>query len=344
MTGRLWLLPLLALLLVASAIGSFRVGAMPIGTLDTIQALLFGGNDASSPLSPAVISVVRDIRAPRVLTALLVGVALAVSGATLQSLFRNPLADPGLVGVSSGAALAAALSIVLGQRIPVLAGLGHFQLPLAAFVGGLFTTWLVYRLATREGRTDVMTMLLAGIAIGAVAQAGTGLLIFISDDFQLRTLTFWTMGSLATSSWQKLSMSAMLMLPALVYLMTQRHALDAMLLGEGEAWQLGFDVQQLKQRLVVCVALLVGAAVAITGIIGFIGLVTPHLVRLMIGPGHARLLPASAMLGGILLLLADNVARTLVAPAEMPIGILTSIVGGPFFIALLLQWRRSFTA
>lgn len=287
-------------------------------------------------------AVLLQIRAPRVLMAVLVGATLAVSGAAMQGLFRNPLADPGLIGVSAGAALAAVAAIVLGGSVLAIIGKSYAAalVPLAAFCGSLLATFLVKRLATAEGRTDVATLLLAGVAIQAVAMAGTGLLTYLADDEQLRTLTFWSMGSLSGATWQALGVAAPMMIMVIAGIPLAARALNAMLLGEAEARHLGFDTERLKQILILLVAAGVGAAVAVSGIIGFVGLVVPHLLRLALGPDHHWLLPGSALLGANLLLLADLVARTAVVPAELPIGIITAIIGGPFFIWLLTR-RRS---
>jgi len=285
--------------------------------------------------------VLLAIRLPRACLALLAGAALAVCGATMQGLFRNPLADPGLIGVSTGAAVAAASAIVFGGTLAVVVPfvpVAHL-IPVAAFGGALAATFVVYRIASRDGRTDIATMLLAGVAINAIAAAGIGLLVFVSDDQELRDLNFWMLGSLSGITWARLLPA---MLPILVTVLATivftRH-LDALLLGETEALHLGFDVERVKRMLIVLVALAVGATVALSGVIGFVGLVVPHLVRLAIGPEHRTLLPASILLGATLLLVADLLARSLVLPAELPVGILTACVGGPFFLWLLVRRR-----
>lgn len=286
-------------------------------------------------------TVLMAIRLPRAVLGVVVGAALAVAGAALQGLFRNPLADPALIGVSSGAALGAGGIIVLGPALPlaISVALGPFLLPLAAFGAGLATMLIVHRIATREGRTEVATLLLAGVAINAIAGAGIGLLIFISGDQELRDLNFWLLGSLGGVTWKTfLPALPFIVLPALALPLLARH-LDAMLLGEDEAMHLGFDVERTKKLLVAMVALSVGASVALTGVIGFVGLVVPHLVRMVMGPGHRLLLPASMMVGSILMLGADLVARTIVLPAELPIGILTGCIGGPFFLWMLMHRR-----
>lgn len=286
-------------------------------------------------------AVLMVIRLPRVVMGVLIGAALAVAGAAIQGLFRNPLADPGLIGISSGAALAAALMIVLGNTLlsGVVAVLGGVALPLAAFGGGLLTTLLIYRLATVGGRTQVATMLLAGIAINAIAGAGIGLMTFIASDDQLRDITFWSLGSLGRASWANITAMLPLVLVALVPLPFLARSLNALLLGEAEAGHLGVDVQRVKTLVVLMAALAVGAGVAVAGIIGFVGLVVPHLLRLLAGPDHRVVLPGSALLGAALLVGTDLLARTIAVPAEVPIGIMTALVGGPFFLWLLLRDR-----
>ena len=286
-------------------------------------------------------AVLMSIRLPRTFLGVLSGAALAVSGAALQGLFRNPLADPALIGVSTGAALAAVGAIVLGAGLTTLSAFNALLLPVSAFSGGLLATWLVYRIASREGRTDVATMLLAGVAVNAIASAGIGLLVFVSTEQQLRDLSFWLLGSLGGITGSRILAVTPLLLCALVTLPFLARHLNALLLGEREAQHLGFHVERTKRLIVALAALATGASVALTGVIGFIGLVVPHLVRLMIGPDHRTLLPAVILLGASLMLVADLVARTVVLPAELPIGILTSCVGGPFFLWLLIRRRSS---
>jgi iron complex transport system permease protein len=285
--------------------------------------------------------IVYDIRLPRVVLGALVGGALAVSGAVMQGLFRNPLADPGLIGVSAGASLGAVAVIVLGGTMlaPLTAVFGTFSLPLAAFIGGLATTLVLYQVATRRGQTSVATMLLAGIALAALAMALTGVLIFMADDRQLRDLTFWQLGSLAGATWYKIGAVGPVILAAMAAMPFLAKGLNALALGEATAGHLGISVQRLKYVAIVSVSGAVGAAVAVSGGIGFVGIVVPHLLRLLIGPDNRYLLPASALLGASLLLLADAVARTIVAPAELPIGIVTALAGAPFFLWILLRKR-----
>jgi iron complex transport system permease protein len=265
---------------------------------------------------------------------------LALSGVAMQGLFRNPLADPGLVGVSGGAALGAAVAIVGGSLLGGLPpAIEPYLLSVCAFVGGLIVTAVVYRFGRSDGQTNVATMLLAGVAMTAMAGAGVGLFTYLADDATLRTLTFWNLGSLNGASYPRLWPLLIVAVGVALWLPRRAAALNALLLGESEARHLGFNVERIKLELVLCTALGVGAAVAAAGLIGFIGLVVPHLMRLLVGPDHRVLLPASLLAGASLLLLADLVARLLLAPAELPIGIVTALIGAPFFLYLLVRGR-----
>jgi iron complex transport system permease protein len=259
----------------------------------------------------------------------------------MQGLFRNPLADPGLVGVSAGASLGAVSMIVLGGTAlaPLYLLLGLYALPLAAFFGGLITTLILYRVATRRGRTSVATMLLAGIALGALTGAATGALVYISDDRQLRDLTFWGLGSLAGATWGKIGTAGPIIMVILFATPFLSRGLNALALGEAAAGHLGIPVQRIKNVAIVTVAAATGATDAKSGGIGLIGIVVPHMLRFSIGPDHRYLLPSAALLGAIMLLLADAVSRTIVAPAELPIGIITAVCGAPFFLWILLRQR-----
>ena len=325
-------IPLFALAALASVVASLCIGAFPVGLGQILSAIGL----SNEPLDDTTAAVLYAIRAPRVFAAFAVGAALAAGGAAMQSLFRNPLADPGLLGVSSGAALAAVSVIVLGERVMhvVPPELRPWSLPVAAFLGGLAATVIVYRIAAREGVTLVGTLLLAGIAINALTSAGIGMLVFVADDQQLRTLIFWTMGGFGSVTWVAIMPALLILLISVPTLLPTAHLLDALALGEREAGHVGVDVERLKKRLVAQVALAVGAGVAISGIVGF-GLIAPHIVRLLLGPSHRTLLPAAALFGGAFLVLADALARTMVSPAELPIGVLTALVGGPFFLWLL---------
>lgn len=301
------------------------------------------GADAEAALQTYEVAALRDLRLPRVLLALLVGAALAQAGAAMQGVFRNPLADPGLVGVASGAALAAVASIVLSTSLwsegDHLALLQTFGTPVAAFCGGLLAAWLALRLAQSGGYTHVATLLLAGLALNAIAGAGIGLLTQLASDAGLRAATFWLFGSLSKSGWPEIALGAPILIAVLLFLPTQARKLDALLLGEAEAGHLGIDVEVLKRRGLLLIVLAVAISVALAGIIGFVGLIVPHLIRMLAGPGHRLLLPASALGGAGLLVLADLASRTWIAPQELPVGILTALVGGPFFLALLLRYR-----
>lgn len=337
------ILPLLGLALIASMILSVMVGPTVVPPGDVLASLLgVLPNAQDSTLTELTRSVVLDLRLPRAIMAVAVGGMLASGGAMMQGLFRNPLADPGLIGVSSGAALAAASFIVFGGLLVGQAGALHtFGMPLASFCGGMLAVLVVRRLSVREGRTDVPTMLLAGTAINSVVFAGIGLLTVISDDAQLRSITFWSLGSFGGTGWSSVSIvvpaTAIAMLAGLLF----ARVLDGMILGETEAYCLGFDVESAKRLLVLAVAAGVGAAVAFTGLIGFVGIIAPHMARLALGPMHGRLLIGSALIGGLLLVLADTLCRIIIAPAEMPIGVITSLLGAPLFLALLLGRRRS---
>jgi len=316
------------------------IGAMPISPHEIGAILLRAlGLDSGAATSDAKSMVLLSIRAPRVLLGAIVGAGLGVAGAALQGLFRNPLADPGLIGVSTGAALAAALAIVLGgQVLPALPELLRpLMLPVAAFLGGLAASFAVYRIARRNGRTRVTTLLLAGVALNALAGAILGLLIFASTDQQLRDLNFWLLGSLAGVTWDRLAIAAPMILLPVAALPFMARPLNALVMGEREAAHLGYRVERVKRQVIALAALTVGAGVALTGVIGFVGLVVPHIVRLALSSDHRLLLPASALLGATLLPLADLAARMVVLPAELPVGILTSAIGGPFFLWLLMR-------
>ena len=325
---------LLMAIVLAIGVGPFAISADKIFEI-LIRAL------ESDPVTGREALVFWNLRLPRVMLGGLVGAALAVSGALMQGLFRNPLADPGLVGVSSGSALAAAIVIVMGDSLLGAANVSFALLPAAAFLGGLATTTLLYVIATREGRTSVSTMLLAGIAIGALAGAALGFLSFVSDDRQLRDLTFWSLGSLGGATWTKVSIVAAIVIPLLLLAPFLARALNALLMGESEAYYLGFPVQRVKIACIILVAGSVGASVAAAGVIGFVGIVVPHVIRLLLGPDHKIVLPLSATLGGVLLVSADAFARIVIAPAELPIGIVTASLGAPFFLWLLLRRGRS---
>lgn len=330
--------PWLVALLLAAALLSVGSGAAGVSLHGVLGDLLSGQGIAARDKV-----VLLDIRLPRLAMGILVGAGLAVAGAVMQGLFRNPLADPGIVGVGAGAGLGAVAAIVLGGLLPgaLVAAFGQYLVPVAAFLGAWGATLLLYRVASRGGRTSVAVLLLAGIALAAMAGALTGVLTYLADDRQLRDLTFWGMGSLAGASWLRLIAGAALIAPALVLAPRLARGLDALALGEAAAAHMGTDIERLKRHSVLVVAALAGASVALAGGIGFVGIVVPHLLRLLAGPGHRRLLVDAALLGAALLVLADLVARRVVVPAELPIGIVTAVLGAPVFLWILLR-RRGF--
>jgi len=333
---------------------------LPLGSVwqavlpDSIAAGAGSGQPrAAAPGSPVlnaeqIALIVQQLRLPRVLLAACIGALLAVSGAVMQGLFRNPLADPSLIGVTAGAIAGASLVIVTGSALAAsnvwpgfeawlnagqFAGLSLVSL--GAFTGGALTVWLVYRLATSPTGTSVSTMLLAGIAITALAGSLTSLLEFFADNAMLRRISVWRMGGLDGAGYRSLLLAGSCLALLLAILPRYARALNLLLLGESEARHLGVDVERLKLSLVLAVALAVGVSVALAGSIAFIGLIVPHLVRLLTGPDHRSLLPLAALAGGLLLVLADCLSRTLIAPAELPVGIITALLGAPFFISLL---------
>ena len=279
------------------------------------------------------------VRLPRLVRCIRMGAALAVSGAVMQGLFRNPLADPGIAGISAGASLAAIAAIVLGGLLPaaVLTLAGDYLVAFAAFLGSWGTTLLLYRVSTRHGQTSVATMLLAGIALTALALALVGVLTYLADDRQLRDLSFWQMGSLAGATWGKVLAAAPVIALALGAAPLLARGLNGLALGEAAAAHIGIPVQRVKNAAILTVAAATGAAVAVSGGIGFIGIVVPHVLRLSSGPDHHSLLPNAALLGAGMLLAADMIARTVLAPAELPIGIVTAILGAPVFLWILLK-------
>ena len=286
-------------------------------------------------------TILFDIRLSRICLAFLIGAILAISGAVMQGLFRNPLAAPSLIGVSSGASVGASIVIVLaGTWLQNNALLGLSVVAVGAFVGSFLITLLVFRLSTSTLGTSVTTMLLAGIAISALAGAVNSLLSYFADNEMLRQISIWQMGNLSTANWTRVSIVAVVAVFVLVLFPRESKSLNALLLGESEARHLGIDVQRVKKKLILLTTLGIGTAVAVAGMIGFVGLIVPHMVRLLIGPDHRWLLPVSALAGGILLLIADTLARVIIAPVELPTGILTAILGAPFFIMLLIQQPR----
>ena len=319
------------------AVASITVGPMNISFSDSLRSLTGAGSD----LAPHIQLVINEIRLPRTILCMFIGAILAICGVVMQGLFRNPLAEPGIIGVSAGAALGGAFAIVVfadfSQNYPTLMNLA--ALPFFAFLGGAFTTVLVYWLGTNKFGTSVTIMLLAGVAISALSGAAIGFMNFIADDQMLRDLTLWSMGSLAGANWSGIALAAVILVLLMFWFQRKAMSLNALLLGESEAKHLGVPVQKLKRQLILLSAVGVGITVSISGAIGFIGLVIPHLGRMLAGPDHRSLLPISALMGALLLTAADMFARKVVAPAELPVGIVTALIGAPFFIYLLFQQK-----
>lgn len=325
----------LALAALALALAGLALGPVPLGIGEVLGAL--GGHG-----SPGAQAIVAGIRAPRVALAAAVGAGLALSGTTLQGVLRNPLADPGLIGVTAGAAFGAIASIVFADALfgAVPTALRPWLLPSAAFAGALVTTACVFAVARRGGATHAATLILAGVAINAIAGAAVGLMTYVSDDQQLRDLTFWSMGGLGGASWRAAAVATACTLLAAGGLWRLAAGLDLLQLGERAAWHAGLEVERLKRRAGLWSALAVGAGTAVAGPIGFVGLVAPHIARLCVGPSHRLVAPASALIGAGLLLAADLGVRLAVPPAEPPVGLATSLIGGPFFLWLLLTRIR----
>ena len=313
-------------ILTASAIGSFD--------LSPITLLLGQGSSLQ-------ITVMTEIRLPRILLSAVVGASLGVSGAALQGLFRNPLADPGLIGVSAGAALGAAIMIVITPAAIFDSSIQPILLPIAGIIGAASVTLLLFTLTRGFAQRGITYMLLVGIAINAIVGVAIGILTYISSDAELRTLTFWTMGSFGGIGWSLLIPTVIGIIWATSYLLPSSTNLDLVQLGEIEAYRLGVDVRKLKFRVIIATATLVGCSVALSGMIGFVGLVVPHLARLIGGVNHVYLLPASATLGAVLMVTADLLARTMIQPAELPIGLITSAIGSPFFLWLIFRMKTN---
>ncbi|MEF9480731.1 iron ABC transporter permease [Chryseobacterium sp. 1B4] len=331
-----------AVLLIMIAVLSLNTGVYDFGGNSPFM-ILWQFIKGEPGLSLSDQYVIWDVRAARIVMAILIGGMLSVSGTSLQGLFKNPLATGDLIGLTSGATLLAAIAIVLG---------GHFKayLPeavqfslvgISAFAGSFLSMMLVYKISTSGGKTNVVMMLLTGVAITAIGFSITGFLIYISKDEQLRDLTFWNLGSLAAATWTKNIILAVVMIIAYIILLPKGKALNAMMLGEKDAQHLGINVEKLKKQIIITVALMVGTCVAFSGTIGFVGLIVPYILRLLFKSDNTFILPLSAMCGSILLLTADTFSRSIVAPSELPIGILTALMGGPIFIAILVKFKKS---
>lgn len=327
----------LAVLLVGGVVLSAMLGQLAISPGEVLGSVLqaLGIPNSLAPTDPIVESTLWIVRFPRIAMALAVGAALAVAGAVMQAIFGNPLAEPGVVGVSSGGALGAAIAIVLGAT-----ALGTGTIAIFAFLGGLGATLLVYAVSRANGRTEVVTLLLTGIAVNAFAGAGLAFLLFIADSGSREQIVFWQLGSLGGSRWSEVGIVVVVTVIGTVAAIILGRRYDLLALGERNARHLGVNVEGLRIGSIVLVALLTGVAVAFVGIIAFVGLVVPHVIRMAIGPAHRPLIVASAVGGGALLVLSDLLARSIVPGSDLPIGLLTSLIGGPFFFFLLFRQRR----
>ena len=329
---------LLVLLIIALVI-SVGMGALRIPPSDVVSYLLRGiGFDSSRSADPVAEGVFLQIRLPRVLLTAAVGAALAVSGALMQALFRNPIVEPGLIGTSAGAAFGAATMFVFGKELGILSTgiIGTFLLPASAFVSGFIATMIVYKLSTVGGKVTVATMLLSGIAVNAIAASGTGFLSYIARDPQARSITFWSLGTFSGADWKACVIVWIATGLGIVLSLRYSKGLNALLLGESEAGHLGIDTDRLKTRVLLLNTFVVAIATSMVGVIAFVGLVVPHVLRLLKGADNRYLIIGSTLLGALVLVIADTLARLVIAPAEIPIGIITAFVGAPIFLWLLL--------
>jgi iron complex transport system permease protein len=333
---RLALLPILLVLLMVVMLIAVGTGSVDIPANVAIAILLSkAGITTTTEFTNVQESVLWIVRLPRVVMGALVGAGLAVAGAMLQGVFRNPLADPGLIGVSSGAAMGSVAVVMLG-----ITTLDLFTIPVGGFIGALLVTLMVYKLSQRSGRTDITTMLLVGLAVNAIAGSATGIMTFMADDPRLRSVTFWTMGGLNDALWDFVKASSPFILLTIIIAPFMGRALNLFSLGETEARHLGIETERTKHIALILSTIATGAAVAAAGFIGFIGLIVPHLIRLVAGPDHRLLLPACALGGASLVVGADVLARTIAEPAEIPVGLIAAIIGGPFFLIMILRTQR----
>ncbi|QKF68610.1 hemin ABC transporter, permease protein HutC [Arcobacter venerupis] len=325
-------------LLIISMFLNLAIGAFSISSSEILNALLCPEENK------IYYQVIMDIRFPRILLGVLVGIAFGISGAMMQTLFKNPLADPGLIGVSAGASAGVVIFMLLGSFLPNFlynSFLSYLSLPFSAFLGASITIFIIYKLATVYNKVAVTVMLLAGIAINAMLGALVGLFTYVSTEEELKSFTFWTMGSLANGDMKVILTLIPIVLVTYLFAYRKKVELNLMLLGEDEARNSGVNAEKLKKMIILFVSLSIGASVAFCGIIGFIGLVVPHIARLIVGSNHKFFIPLSAILGAFVLLWADSLSRTIIAPAELPIGIITAILGAPFFLWLLLKNRQN---
>lgn len=334
---------LLVILLVGVMITSACLGAVHIKYSEFISIMAYKtGISTQQNYQPQQEAVLFALRFPRVALGVLVGAGLGISGAALQGLFRNPLADSGLIGISSGASLFAVMMIVLEATFfkQLADVMGYYALSIAAFVGACCTTFLVYRISVHEGKSNITALLLGGVAMTALAGAFIGLMTYMATDEQLRNITFWNLGSLGGASWQAVTALLPFVSIPLVVLPFLGKALNAFALGETQARHMGINVNLIKRLIIILATMAVGASVAICGVIGFIGLIIPHIIRMIFTADHRLLIPASAILGATALTLSDLISRTIVAPAELPLGIVTALLGAPVFIYIIISRKR----
>ena len=349
MISRKIIIFLVLILVIIFSIISLTSGPIKISIKEIFYILFnqfgFLGNTENDFFSNIQESVLINIRFPRVILAILVGAGLGTSGAILQGLFRNPLVDPGFIGVSSGAAVGAIISIMFGKLLSNFLPhiLQAFLLPILAITGSFLTIMIVYSLSKVNGKTNVMAMLLSGVAINAIAGSIIGFFVSISSDLELRSFTFWTMGGLDNSDWFIVILVSFFTILPFLFIYKFKTEIDIFMLGDSEAANLGVNVEYLKRKIILISSIMVGISVAFCGMIGFVGLVTPHLIRLFISPNHKYLIPGSALLGSLILVLSDFISKTIISPAQLPIGIVTSAIGAPFFVWLILSQKRRFS-
>jgi iron complex transport system permease protein len=333
---RQFTLPAAATLLVACAVLGLAIGPIAIAPADILSVILAHVAGVEASVSPSTDAIVWEIRLPRVILAALVGATLALCGACYQAVFRNPLADPYLLGVASGAGLAQTAALVIGLPLVVA---GFSFLTFVGFTGAVVSMLLAYSIARVNGRAPVTTLILAGAALSAINVAGISYLLLLSEE-NTRTILAWLLGGLGNTSWREVAFILPYSLPAAIVICAHSRILNVLQLDENEARQLGVNVERTKLLLIIVASLATAAAVSVSGVIGFVGLVVPHVVRLLCGPDYRRLLPVATLAGASFLILADLIAKTAVSPGELPVGIITAFVGGPFFLFLLRKQRR----
>ena len=332
---------LLGAALVVALVASAGIGAFSFSLSEMARHAAAGLGWIAEPQSDALgRNVFLQLRLPRVLLAALTGAVLGVSGTLMQGIFRNPIVEPGLAGTSAGAALGASLVFVFGGTTALSRPMGTLAVPVFAFIGALAATMLVYRVSTSFGKVNVFTLLLAGIAVNAVCGAGTGFLSYVARDPQARNITFWNLGTFTTADWRGVTMVAISFAVCFVIAMRHGKSLNALMLGEDEAAYLGTEPEKLVLRLIIVNTVMVAIATAMVGVIAFVGLVIPHVLRMLKSSDYTFLIPASALLGAVMMSAVDIIARLVIPPAELPVGIITAVIGAPVFLWILLRQQR----